>query len=142
MMLRKMKGEIIKKEEYIKKKKEYRAWCKEEKRKREKEEEERIRQIGTEGEAWKYINRFRKRRKKVDEEIEMDKWRDYYMDLLRGTRQRTIMEEEEEEEGNEKEEGEITKEELRRLRKKKAPGENGIENEAWRFMSKEIGETM
>lgn len=83
MMLRKMKGEIIKKEEYIKKKKEYRTWCKEEKRKREKEEE-RIRQIGTEGEAWKYIKRFRKRRKKVDEEIEMDKWRDYYMDLLGG----------------------------------------------------------
>lgn len=66
------------------------------------------------------------------------------MDLLGETERRMIMEEEE---GEEKvEEKEITREELinqlKKLKKRKALGENGIENEAWRFMSKEIGEVM
>ena len=31
---------------------------------------------------------------------------------------------------------------LRRLRKEKAPGIDGLENKAWRFMSVEIGEEL
>jgi len=49
------------------------------------------------------------------------------------------------EEEGESEEEEITKEELitllKTLKKGKTPGEDGIENEAWRLMPKEIGET-
>lgn len=52
--------------------------------------------------------------------------------------------EEKEGEKEEEEEEHITKEELiehlKKLKKGKAPGENGIENEAWRLMSEEIGE--
>lgn len=41
---------------------------------------------------------------------------------------------------------EITREELietlKKLKRAKTPGEDGIENEAWRFMSQEIGEEL
>ncbi|KAM0724673.1 LINE-1 reverse transcriptase-like protein [Formica fusca] len=69
------------------------------------------------------------------------------MELLGGTKERRIMEEdrrEEEDIGKNGELEEITKEELmkqlKRLKREKAPGENGIENEAWGLMPKEIGE--
>lgn len=82
------------------------------------------------------------------------------MDLLGGSKERKIMEERREdivekggEEENKEEEEEITKEELiehlrrkekgkRKLEKGKTPGENEIENEAWRLMSQEIGEVL
>lgn len=41
-MLRKMKRDVINKEQYVRKKKEYRVWCGREKRKHEEEEEEKI----------------------------------------------------------------------------------------------------
>lgn len=31
---------------------------------------------------------------------------------------------------------------MRKLKRRKAPGENGIENEAWELMPKEIGEVL
>lgn len=68
------------------------------------------------------------------------------MDLLRGTvkREELRWEKEMSEEGKEEETEDITKEEvirhIKKLKMAKAPGEDGIENEAWRFMSKEMGE--
>lgn len=45
-----------------------------------------------------------------------------------------------------KEEEEITTEEmieqLKKLKREETPGENEIENEAWKLMSKEIGEVL
>jgi len=70
------------------------------------------------------------------------------MELLGGTNERVVLEigsegEEEREKRKERIE-EITREELkevvRKTKRAKAPGENGIENEAWRYMTKEIGE--
>lgn len=53
---------------------------------------------------------------------------------------------EEREECYEEEEEEIIKEEiieqLRKLKKEKAPGENGIEDEAWRLMLNEVGKVL
>jgi len=65
----------------------------------------------------------------------------HFIELLGGTKERVVLEEEKEKkeaenkrERSEKEKEEITKEELvkqlRKLKKEKAPGENGIENEA------------
>lgn len=143
----KMRRGKIEKEEFIKKRKEYRNWCEEEKERLKKEEEERINSIRTEEEAWKYINKFRKKREGIGKNIGIEKWRDHFMQLLEGAKERVVLEEEEEEGGNEKEEEEedsIGKEELVRqltkLKKGKAPSENGIENEAWRLMPTEIGE--
>lgn len=135
------------KDEYWKERKEYKEWCKEKKREHERQEEEKIRGIRTEQEAWKYINRFRKRREGIDEEISMDKWKQHFMEILEGEEKRIEMEEEkEEEEEEEEEEQEITREEvieqLKRLKMEKAPGEDGLENEVWRYMPKSIGEAM
>lgn len=168
--LRKLKKGKINKEEYSKKKKEYRRWCGEEKERYEKEEEEKLRAIKTEEETWCYINRFRKRREGVDEKIEMENWSHHFIKMLGGAKERRIMEEEEkrkeenqevrkdEEEEEEERRGkegerkkrkteeEITREELiqqlRKLKRRKAPGENGIENETWRLMPKEIEEVL
>lgn len=62
--LKKLKKGKINKEEYIKK--EYRAWCDKKRERYEMEEEEKLRLIKTEEEAWNYINKFRKRKEKVD----------------------------------------------------------------------------
>ena len=84
----------------------------------------------------------------VDEGIALKKWKEHFMELLGGQEtggQAEELEEEEEEhgEGGKEVEG-ISREEiieaLRGLKKGKAPGTDGIENEAWRFMPKEIGE--
>lgn len=92
--LTRMKKGKINREEYVKKKKEYKAWCKEKKERYEKEEEKKIKSIKTEEEAWKYINKFRKKRERVDENIKLESWREHFMELLEGTRERRIIEEE------------------------------------------------
>lgn len=62
--LRRMKKGKTSREGYIRKKKEYKAWCEEEKEKYEQEEKEKIRSIKTEEKAWKYINKFRKKKER------------------------------------------------------------------------------
>lgn len=52
----------ISKEEYIRKRRRYKEWCKEQKKRQEEEEEEKIRNIKNEAEAWRYINKYRKRK--------------------------------------------------------------------------------
>lgn len=57
---------------------------------------------------------------------------------------------EEEEKRDEEEKKERTQEitrddlikQLRKLKRRKVPGKDGIENEAWKYMSTEIGETL
>ncbi|XP_020298200.1 vicilin-like seed storage protein At2g18540 [Pseudomyrmex gracilis] len=97
--LRKLKKDKIKREEYVRKRREYRKWCEGEKKKHEEEEEEKIRSIRTEEEAWRYINKYRKKRERVDEGIELHTWNEHFMELLGGTKERVIMEEEEERRG-------------------------------------------
>lgn len=62
-MRRTIKGKISR-EEYVQKRKYYKAWCKEKKR-HKKKEEKKIKCIGTEKEVWKYINRYRKKREDI-----------------------------------------------------------------------------
>lgn len=116
--LRKMRKGKIRKEEFIRKRKEYRRWCEQEKEKHRREEENKIREIRTEEEAWKYINKFRKKREGIDESIDMEKWEIHFMELLEGTRNKVTLEETLEErekkksEENKEEEEKIAKEEL------------------------------
>lgn len=78
----------------------------------------------------------------------MEKWNTHFMELLGETKEKMILEEERREEERiqkiDEEDEEISREELirqlRKLKKGKAPGKNGIENEAWRLMSEEVGE--
>ncbi|KAG7198956.1 hypothetical protein KM043_015919 [Ampulex compressa] len=131
----------------------YREWCKGERQSYEKEEEEKIKLIRTEKEVWKHINKYRKKKEGIDESILSERWRQHFLDLLDETSEKVILEERKEtEEGEEKGttlgrgEEEITKEELItqlvNMKRGKAPGKNGLENEAWRLMPKEIGEVV
>lgn len=52
--MKKMKRGKIDKEEYIRRRKEYRKWYNKEKERLKKEEEEKIRAIRTKEEAWRY----------------------------------------------------------------------------------------
>lgn len=61
---------------------------------REEEEERKIELIKTEEEAWKYINKHRRKRKRIDENIEPENWNQHFRKLLEGTEGRVIMDEE------------------------------------------------
>ncbi|XP_039304823.1 golgin subfamily A member 6-like protein 22 [Solenopsis invicta] len=147
-MLRNLKKGRIDREDYIARRKEYKEWCKEQKKRHEQAEEEEIRKIKSEKEAWKYINKYGKQRKeRISDDIRMDEWREYFIGLLGGTQSKIELEKGEQEKETDitrKEPEDITKEELkeilRKLKKAKAPEEDGIENEAWIHMSHEIGE--
>lgn len=93
--LKKLKKGKIDRETYVERRKEYRKWCDRERKRHEKEEEETIKAIRTEEEAWKYINKYRKRREGIDESIEIDKWFEYFMNLLDGSEERMVRTEEE-----------------------------------------------
>ena len=147
--LGKLKRGKISREVYIEKRREYKEWCNKERKRHEKEEEEKIRAVKTEEEAWKYINKYRRRREGIDESLGKERWKEHFMRELEGTEEgesrrngkKREEEEEKREEGGKEEFGreEIIKQ-LRKLKKGKAPGENGIENEAWR--PKEIGKVL
>lgn len=80
------------------KRREYREWCD---KKRYEKEEEKIKQIKTE-EAWKYINKYRRKREKIDEGIDMERWMTHFIELLGGTREKDRQQEEKEKEEEDK----------------------------------------
>lgn len=83
------------KEEYPRKRKEYREWCREQKH----EKEEKIRNIKSETEAWKYINKYRKKKtERISENINIDKWKDHFAEPLGGTQEKAVWQIENEEE--------------------------------------------
>jgi len=146
--MRDLKKKKISRKDFIVKRREYKE-CKIREKEHAEEEEVKIRSIRSEAEAWKYINKYKdKRAERISEDIEMDEWRGYFMEMLRGTQEKIMLEIKNSEEEEDKEEveaaGDIMREEiievLKKLKREKAPGEDGIENEAWRYMSKELGE--
>lgn len=131
--------------------------CVKEREEFEKKEKEKLQSIRTEEEVWRYINKFKKKKEKIDENIDLESWKAHFMDLLRGSNERKItrieMNEDMESKKQERVDDEVEETEqqqmreeliaqLKKLKKGKAPGEDGIENEAWRLMPKEIGEVM
>jgi len=41
--------------------------------------------VRKEGKVWKIVNRIRKRRKRVNENIEEEEWKEYFIGLLEGS---------------------------------------------------------
>lgn len=62
------------KETYRKRRKEFKKLCKEKEEKRLEKLEEEVRNTKTEEEIWKIINRERKERADIEEEISMEEW--------------------------------------------------------------------
>jgi hypothetical protein len=131
--LRNWKKEKATKEEYKRARKRYKLVCKEKKEKKRMEEEMKMKGIKTEEEVWRYINRERKKKGEiVSDRITMEEWRKYFSELLGGEENRQEKEKRQHRVG---EIEEITREELeqqlRKLKRKKAPGRDGIQNESW-----------
>jgi len=112
------------------------------KRKREKEDLE-LRNIRRESEVWNYINKKRRRGQRMENGIEPERWRLHFKDLLEGVEPevgKRIQENEVrigEEEGENIQEEEI-KEVVRKIKKKKAAGVDGIPMETWKFAGKHL----
>ncbi|XP_024891322.1 trichohyalin-like, partial [Temnothorax curvispinosus] len=126
-------------ERYRERRKEYREMCD---RKKKEEKERMIREIGeakTEGKVWELIGRVRKRRRRVNEEIKPEEWKEYFIDLMGGVENRVVKGEGN---GSRQEEEEIGLEEIRNVIKKlktgKAIGNDGIPNEAWKYGEEEM----
>lgn len=62
----------------------FKKLCEEKKGRRKEELMEEIKNIRTQTEAWKLINRFRKKRKTHNTGISKEKWREHFMKLLGG----------------------------------------------------------
>jgi hypothetical protein len=131
--LRNWKKEKATKEEYKRARKRYKLVCKEKKEKKRMEEEMKMKGIKTEEEVWRYVNREKKKKGEiVSDRITMEEWRKYFSELLGGEENRQEKEKRQHRVG---EIEEITREELeqqlRKLKRKKAPGRDGIQNESW-----------
>lgn len=92
--------------------------------------------IRTEAKAWKYINKYRKKeRERIDENIELESWENHFVDLLKGTKRKAVLDIEEK---KEEEVQDITKEELvRRLKNSPSVREvREVYRNKWRLLSR------
>lgn len=91
-----------------------------------------IRRIRSENEVWEVVNRKRKKRKGINEEIRMKEWNEYFRNMLGEVTER-VRKEKGERVAYEEEEEEITEEDIgkviRGLKEGKAMESDGIPNE-------------
>lgn len=112
------------------------------KRKRiQKSKGKKIKKIKTETEAWKYINKKRKKKTSISKQITVEKWEQHFMRLLHGKGEEKTKSEQKTWEEEDPKEDIILKEmerQIRKLKKKKAAGENKIKNEARIYSTKNV----
>jgi hypothetical protein len=110
---------------FLEAKRRYRERCREKKKQKREREEKDIKEIRTEREVWKYINRERKKKEPVSEKITIQEWEEYFMKLLEGRKEEGKVGTQRKEKQTVMEETEITAEEverhIRHLKKRKAP---------------------
>jgi len=132
----------IGREMYMKEKGKLKKFMEEkQKEKREKEEKE-LRKIRRETEVWKYINRKRGRIVK-ENDIEEGERKVHFKELLGGIETELKKEEKaQKRDWEEKEDGDIQEKEIwdvvRRMKKRKAVGIDGIPMEAWIYAGKDL----
>ncbi|KAH0811711.1 hypothetical protein GEV33_011080 [Tenebrio molitor] len=131
---------------FLEAKRRYRERCREKKKQKREREEKEIKEIRTEREVWKYINRERKKKEPVSEKITIQEWEEYFMKLLEGRKEEGKVGTQRKEKQTVMEETEITAEEvgrhIRYLKKRKAPGWDGVQNEAWMYGTERMVERM
>jgi len=131
----------VSRERFMEEKRAYTSFLGEKQRKWRNEEERILRRIKKETDVWKFINRKKGKGRHMENEIKADRWRAHFKDLLEGMdevggkkRREEKGEELEEEEENIGEE-EI-REVVKRMKKRKAAGVDGIPMEAWKYAGK------
>lgn len=121
---------------YQEERREWRELCKSKEKECKEFEEEQLRLIKNENEVWAFLNRSRKKRVKVEGNIENKTWKEHFVSLLEGSETRKLGKSRQKcEEEDEKEKEKISAREIKEawsfLKKRKAPGADGIPNEAW-----------
>lgn len=100
--------------------------------------EKQVAEARRESEVWKIINRERKKRKGINDGIEMEEWKEHFMRLLGGVERRVVRGGKRERGKEErKEEEELSMEEVRKairmLKDGKAAGIDELPSEAWKY---------
>lgn len=140
-----------KREEYLEERKKLKEFLEIKQKSRKEEEERELRNMKNETEVWKFINKKRGVKKWKENNISKEKWKDYFTELLEGKevgskedkKQEQGSERKEEERINKEEEEEDIKEEeiekiVRKMKKKKAAGIDGIPMLAWKYGGRTI----
>lgn len=138
------KGRVTR-EKYLEEKKRLRELAEKKQRENREREEKELRNLKNTTQVWSFINKRRKKKEWKAADISKEAWRKHFMNLLEGE---TIGQEDEprmsretEEETirrrGEQTEGQVEEEEIRdairKLKKRKAVGVDGIPMEAWKF---------
>jgi len=122
-------------EEYVILRREFRELCREKEAKKNKKFEEELRNVRSEAQIWKLINRGRKDIRPIEEGIlHLEEWQNYFCHILEGHKKRKEegRKEREQEEGQEDDlRDEEIEQQIVNLKRRKAVGVDGIENEAW-----------
>ncbi|XP_053989910.1 uncharacterized protein LOC128882349 [Hylaeus volcanicus] len=130
----------VTRQEYLRNKAEFREMCKRKEVDKREEEIEKIRNVKTEGQVWTYINKERKRNTEGATSITMEEWLKHFVELLGGTERVNKGERRQLGVGVE-EEDELTDCEIegvmKKIKRKKAAGEDEIPGEAWVHMKGE-----
>lgn len=117
-------------ESYRKERRRYKKLCDGKKKRKREEWEREVESARTERQVWKIVNRERKNRGRVNESIEMGEWDSYFKMLRRVERRIKIREKRKKmEDGEEKINRNEIKLIIKRMKDKKAAGEDGIPNE-------------
>ena len=107
----------------------------------EKRQEDELKEIKNENQVWTYINKFRKRKEKKDNNIKEEEWVKHFRLLLDGTEEKVLGCKRTDNQVKGEEE-KITAQEIKRawdvVKKGKAAGYDEIPNEAWMYGSDEF----
>ncbi|XP_024884581.1 trichohyalin-like [Temnothorax curvispinosus] len=124
------------KEVYVKLRREFREMCRRKEEKRLENYEEEVRSAKTEEQIWKIINKERKKRVPIEEDIKMEEWENHFMQLLEGSkedRREEVERRSKEEDGELEIQDQEIEEQINNLKRRKAAGVDGIAGEAWKF---------
>lgn len=132
---------------YINKRKEWRQLCHEKQKNARREEEAELRSLKNETDVWKFINGSRRKGTSVDNDISLDEWKEHFRKLLDGTTARKCgVGRDNDKEAMNGERDQLTYQEfimaVKRMKKKKAAGLDGIPNEAWIHLDERARDVM
>lgn len=149
-ILRKWRKGKVSREKYMEERRKWKELLETKQKKRKEEEEKELRGLKNEAEVWKYINKRRGRKEDKGNNIKKEEWKNYFQDLLEGSEEEEKKgreekdEEEKQREGRVRWEEELEEEEIcravRKMKKGKAAGTDGIPMEAWLYGSYTIRE--
>jgi len=93
----------------------------------------------TEGKVWELIRKERKGRIKINEEVKMEDWKEYFMKLLGGVERKVRRGERRREDQEEKDlDMEGIRKAIKKLKDRKAMGGDDIPNVTWKYGGEKV----